>query len=85
MSSRPSRPPVSSSAPKGGDGIGFAFYARLAGVVIAAGVVAMIVMLVFFRAVYAWGLLGAFIVFALILLGAGWILDRRATRRRSPS
>lgn len=82
MSSRPSQPPLSSSAAKDDDGIGFAFYARLAGVVIAAGVVAMLVMLVFFRAVYAWGILGAFIVFALILLGAGWLLDRRQTRRR---
>jgi hypothetical protein len=35
---------------------------------------------VFFRAVYAWGILGAFIAFGLILLGAGWLMDRRATR-----
>jgi hypothetical protein len=63
------------------DGMGFAFFARLAGLIIAAGVVAMIVMLVFFRAVYAWGLLGGFIAFALILLAAGWLLDRRRAHR----
>jgi hypothetical protein len=79
MSSRPS-PPHLSSAEKQDDRIGFRFYARLAGLIVAAGVVAMILLLVFFRAVYAWGILGAFIAFGLILLGAGWLMDRRATR-----
>jgi hypothetical protein len=69
-----------SSAEKQDDRIGFRFYARLAGLIVAAGVVAMILLLVFFRAVYAWGILGAFIAFGLILLGAGWLMDRRATR-----
>jgi lipoprotein signal peptidase len=85
MSSRPSPPHTSSSAKRDDDGIGFSFYARLAGIVVVAGVVAMIVMLVFFRAVYAWGILGALIVFSLLLLGAGWVLDRRSTRRRPPA
>ncbi|HEY2869088.1 MAG TPA: hypothetical protein VGJ11_06240 [Gaiellales bacterium] len=80
MSSQPSPPSVSSSA--GDDpGIGFAFFARMAGLIIAAGVVALIVMLVFFRAVYAWGLLGGFIAFAVILLAVGWWSDRRRARR----
>ena len=60
----------------------FAFFARLAGVIVAAGVVAMVLILVFSRAVYAWGIMGAFIVFGLIMLGAGWAVDRRAARRR---
>jgi hypothetical protein len=85
MSSRPSPPHTPSSAERDDDRIGFSFYARLAGIVIAAGVVAMIVMLVFFRAVYAWGILGALIVFSLLLLGTGWLLDRRSTRRRPPA
>ena len=80
MSSRPS-PPHMSAAEKQDDRIGFAFFARMAGVIVAAGVVAMIVMLVFFRAVYAWGLLGGFIAFAVILLGVGWVFDRRRARR----
>jgi len=79
MSSQPSPPPVSSSADD--SGIGFAFFARMAGLIIAAGVVAMIVMLVFSRAVYAWGLLGGFIAFAVILLVVGWVFDRRRARR----
>jgi len=80
MTSQPSPPSVSSSADDD-PGIGFAFFARMAGLIIAAGVVAMIVMLVFFRAVYAWGLLGGFIAFAVILLGVGWVFDRRRARR----
>ena len=80
MSSQPS-PPAASSPAADDNGIGFAFFARMAGLIIAAGVVAMIVMLVFFRAVYAWGLLGGFIAFAVILLGVGWVFDRRRARR----
>jgi hypothetical protein len=80
MSSQPS-PSSVASPPDEDNGIGFAFFARMAGLLIAAGVVAMIVILVFFRAVYAWGLLGGFIAFALILLGVGWVFDRRRARR----
>jgi hypothetical protein len=81
MSSEPSQSPLSSSTEDDNNGMTFAFFARLAGLIIAAGVVAMIVMLVFFRAVYAWGLLGGFIAFAAILLVAGWASDRRRARR----
>ena len=80
MSSQPSPPPSSSSAAARDDGIGFAFFARLAGLIVAAGVLAMIVILVFFRAVYAWGVLGAFVAFGVILLAVGWLLDRREAR-----
>ena len=80
MSSQPS-PPTASSPADEDNGIGLAFFARMAGLIIAAGVVAMIVMLVFFRAVYAWGVLGGFIAFAVILLGVGWVFDRRRARR----
>jgi|SRR5262245_31484975 hypothetical protein len=80
MTSEPSETPVS-SAEDDDPGIGFKFFARMAGLIIAAGVVAMIVMLVFFKAVYAWGLLGGFIAFAAILLGVGWVADRRRQRR----
>ena len=81
MSSDPSPSSVTSPADDDDNGINFAFFARMAGLIIAAGVVAMIVMLVFFRAVYAWGLLGGFIAFAVILLGVGWVFDRRRARR----
>ncbi len=76
MTSQPS-PPASTRADRN-DGLGFGFYARLAGLVVAAGAVAAVVMLIAFRAIYAWGLLGGFIFFALLLLGVGWVLDRRS-------
>jgi hypothetical protein len=83
MSSQPSESPISRPVAED-DGLGFSFYAKLAGIVIAAGVVGMILMFVFFRAVYAWGLLGGFVAFALLLLAAGWLLDRGRTHRDSP-
>jgi hypothetical protein len=61
--------------------LGFKFFAWLAGVIIAGGVVLLIVLLLFSRAVYAWGFLGAFLVLALILLAVGWFYDRREARR----
>jgi hypothetical protein len=62
------------------EGLGFRFYAGLAGVVIACGLVALVMILLFSRAVYAWGVLGAFLVLAAALLLFGWIFDRRAAR-----
>ena len=63
-----------------GEGLGFRFYAGLAAVVIACGLVALVMILLFSRAVYAWGVLGAFIVLAAVLLLFGWIYDRREAR-----
>ena len=62
------------------EGLGFRFYAGLAGVVLACGLVALVMILLFSRAVYAWGVLGAFLVLAAALLLFGWIFDRRAAR-----
>jgi cobalamin synthase len=61
-------------------GLGARFYAGLAGVVLACGVVALIMILLFSRAVIAWGVFGAFIVLAAALLLFAWIFDRRAAR-----
>jgi len=69
----------SPSAPTSADrdsGPGLRFYARLAGLVLVGGLVAAVLMLVAFRAIYAWGLLGGFVFFALLMLGVGWALDR---------
>jgi hypothetical protein len=81
MSSQPSPPPLSSPADDDDAGLGFAFWAKLAGICIAAGVIGAIVMFIFFRAVYAWGLFGGFIAFAVILLAVGWLFDRRQANR----
>jgi hypothetical protein len=82
MSSQPSPPPLSTTAADDDDGgLGFAFWAKMAGICIAAGVVAAILMFIFFRAVYAWGVFGGFIAFAVILLAVGWLFDRRRANR----
>ena len=62
--------------------LGFKFYLWLAGVVIAGGFVLLIVMLIFTRAIYAFGVIGAFIFLAAVLLLVGWLYDRRQERRR---
>jgi hypothetical protein len=69
-------PPAPTSADRD-SGPGFGFYARLAGLILAAGLVATVLMLIAFRAIYAWGLLGGFLFFALLMVGVGWALDRR--------
>jgi len=64
-----------------GDGLGFKFWGGLIGVILAIGVGGMIVFLIFSRAVYAWGFLGAFLVLGAIVILIAWIYDRRTQRR----
>jgi hypothetical protein len=72
--------------PAGDDrGPGLGFYGRLAGLILVAGLVAAVLMLVLFRAIYAFGLLGGFVAFALLLLGTGWALDRRKASKGGAS
>jgi hypothetical protein len=61
--------------------LGFKFFVWLAAVVIGGGIALLIILLLFSRAVYAWGFLGAFLVLAAILLLIGWLYDRREARR----
>lgn len=61
--------------------LGFKFFVWLAAVVIGGGIALLIILLLFSRAVYAWGFLGAFLVLAAILLLIGWLFDRREARR----
>jgi hypothetical protein len=44
------------------------------------GIVALILFLIFSRAVYAWGFFGAFLAGAALLLLFGWFYDRRNPR-----
>ena len=57
--------------------LGFGFYAKLAGLILAIGIGVFIAFLIFARAIYAWGFLGAFLVISIVLLLFGWIYDRR--------
>ena len=62
------------------EGLGFKFWIKLAGIVALCGIAAMILFLLLSRAVYAWGFLGGFLAFALLLILVGWIWDRRNAR-----
>ena len=59
------------------EGLGTRFYLKLAGGLAAIGLVLLIGLLVFWRALYAWGFFGAFLVLAVLLIIAGWFYDRR--------
>ena len=63
------------------EGLGLKFWAAMVGIILAAGLGGMILFLIFSRAVYAWGFLGAFLAFALVLIVFGWFYDRRKARQ----
>jgi hypothetical protein len=60
--------------------LGTRFWLRLAGLVAAIGILLTIALLIFWRALYAWGFLGAVLGLAVILVLYGWIYDRRHPR-----
>jgi hypothetical protein len=63
------------------EGLGFRFYAGMFGVVIAGAVVFVILFLIFDWAVYTWGIFGAFVAIAAVLLLIAWFYDRRKVRQ----
>lgn len=63
-------------------GLGFRFYAGLAGLAVAIAIAVLIGALIFFRALYAWGFFGMFVFLAVVLLLLGWLTDRRQAQRR---
>jgi hypothetical protein len=59
------------------EGLGTRFYLKLAGGLVAIGILLLIALLIFWRALYAWGFLGAFLALAVVLVIVGWFYDRR--------
>ena len=59
------------------EGLGTRFYLKLAGGLVAIGILLLIGLLIFWRALYAWGFFGALVALAVVLIVAGWIYDRR--------
>jgi hypothetical protein len=57
----------------------------MAGIFILGAIVLFILTLVFFHAIYAWGLFGTFLAIAVLALIAGWIFDRRNAGPESSS
>jgi len=62
------------------EGLGFGFYARLAGIGIVVAIVGLILMLIFSRVLYAWGFFGMFLLVAVVLFLVGRVIERRAAR-----
>ena len=53
----------------------------LAGIIVLIGVGMLVGFLIFSRAIYAFGIFGAFILLAVALLIFGWVYDRRLDDR----
>jgi hypothetical protein len=62
------------------EGLGAGFFLKIAGVCVGVGIIVMILFLIFWRAVYAWGFFGAFLALAAVLCLFGWLYDRRNPR-----
>jgi hypothetical protein len=59
------------------EGLGTRFYLKLAGGLAAIGALLLVGLLIFWRALYAWGFFGALLALAVVLVIVGWIYDRR--------
>lgn len=62
-------------------GLDFAFFAKVAGIIFGVGILAFIAFAIFIGLTYAWGLLGAFVVLFLGLILFGLFYDRRHQTR----
>jgi hypothetical protein len=62
------------------EGLGAGFFLKIAGVCVGVGIIVMILFLIFWRAVYAWGFFGSFLALAAVLCLFGWLYDRRNPR-----
>jgi hypothetical protein len=61
--------------------VGARFYFGLAGITLAIGAVVGICLLIFYKAIYAWGFIGAIVAFCAVMLLLGWFYDRRQAHR----
>ena len=59
------------------EGLGWKFYLGLAMAILGIGIALFVGFLIFWRATYAWGALGAFAFFCVVVLAFGWMYDRR--------
>jgi hypothetical protein len=59
------------------DDLGASFWFKMAGLFVVGAIVLFIFMIIFLKAIYAWGFLAALLALAVIALVAGWFVDRR--------
>jgi uncharacterized membrane protein YqjE len=63
------------------DGLGFGFWAGLAGITAACGIALLVLIVIFDWAAYTWGFFGVLVVLAVLLLVVAWVIDRRKVRQ----
>jgi hypothetical protein len=63
------------------EGLGLKFWAGLIGIILACGIGGMIVLFIFSRAAYAWGLIGGLLVLCGLLIIVAWFHDRRQVKK----
>jgi hypothetical protein len=63
------------------EGLGAKFWLGTFGVLLAAGIGIFIILLIFYRAAYAWGFVGAFLLLFAVLILIAWIWDRRRQKQ----
>lgn len=61
-------------------GLGWKLWLSIIGLCVAGAFAAALLFLIIGWAWYAWGLIGMFLFFAVILLAIGWITDKRQER-----
>jgi hypothetical protein len=59
------------------DDLGASFWFKMAGLFVVGAIALFIFMIIFLKAIYAWGFLAACLVLAVLALVAGWFVDRR--------
>jgi hypothetical protein len=65
------------------DDLGAGFWFRAAGMFVLGAVILFLVLFFLLKAIYAWGVLAALLVLAVIALIFGWYTDRRNAGARS--
>jgi len=72
--------PIDRTEEDDGDGLGAGFFFKIAAVCLACAIGAIILLSIFWRAIYALGFFGGFIAIGILLILFGWIYDRRNRR-----
>jgi putative flippase GtrA len=59
------------------DDLGASFWFKMAGLFVVGAIVLFIFTIFLLKAIYAWGILAAFLLIAVLALIVGWFVDRR--------
>ncbi len=62
------------------DGLGAGFFFKIAAICLGCAILAIILLKIFWRAIYAYGFFGGFIAIGILLILFGWIYDHRNPR-----